>query len=54
MKFTKLLGEWHDPQLRYTIRETCGTFYIYEGLRYVGSRPTFDAAQELAREDVKK
>lgn len=56
MKFTKRAetNVWLDAATDYYIRRTADRYYVYDNLRYIGSRDNFDEAQELARKDAKK
>ncbi len=55
MKFIKnTVGVWCAADCQYYIRETCGTFYVYSGKVYVGSRDSFDEAKALAEREASK
>lgn len=57
MKFIKPFlhaNSWFDAQQRYCIRLTVGSYYVYEGRRYIGTRSTFDDAVALAEREANK
>lgn len=57
MKFIRRpehFGCWVSADEHYIIRNTCGVFYTYEGVRYVGSRDSFDEAKALAEREASK